>query len=430
MRLVFRHQSELKASSDRRVSRRGCNYSQLTPGQPRHNSISGSAWFLITVLLCLALATPARLSGQEVQASGAWPSEQQKKEAEEHARILWSKILTRCGDSYYYTGSGLDNLTMTGQPFPFSSGPDANITEFRDVTFDVHPSGAVSTADEMNAAGNGMEEAETTSLLSMVYRVGNTTSGTWSNFLEGPLSPLSDIAVARAAVNPAVPGSTAGHLIPPLAGFAGAAGVITVHMQKKNGQWSYSLGGFMGYITRSEADLMASDDDGPSHEPIVTAHDAAVRMAYRSNGAPIHRVTCAVAQQVKETVNKSPDASSTGPGGSSHAHGPAKFPDGPPSVAVPSHAELPDGCGHEAGMHSMDGATPAKLKFVNETKSARKIYWLSYTGKRTLYSTLAAGASAIQSTFVTRPWVVTDANDKCIAVFLPPPGTSTATIDR
>lgn len=79
-----------------------------------------------------------------------------------------------------------------------------------------------------------------------------------------------------------------------------------------------------------------------------------------------------------------------------------------------------------AGAMSTAWTTPAKLTFVNAKKSTRRIYWLSYAGTRTLYGALTPGANAALLTFVTHPWVITDTSDKCIEVFQPVRGASSA----
>src|SRR5271170_1087416 len=100
MHLAIRRQSQLKARSDRSMSRFGCDCYEPALRQPKPSN----GWYLVAILFCLALAKPARLAGQEVQALGRWPSEQLRTEAQEHARVLWGKILSHCGDSYYYAG--------------------------------------------------------------------------------------------------------------------------------------------------------------------------------------------------------------------------------------------------------------------------------------------------------------------------------------
>src|SRR5712692_668949 len=75
-------------------------------------------------------------------------------------------------------------------------------------------------------------------------------------------------------------------------------------------------------------------------------------------------------------------------------------------------------CSQEGLLHSIEGATTTSIEFINQTSDSVNIYWLNYNGGRQFYNTLAAGASYTQQTYVTHPWVVTDSNNQCIAIFL------------
>jgi hypothetical protein len=53
----------------------------------------------------------------------------------------------------------------------------------------------------------------------------------------------------------------------------------------------------------------------------------------------------------------------------------------------------------------------AMIEFVNLEPFSVAIYWIDYSGTRVLYNAeLTAGASFLESTFLTHPWVVAQAN--------------------
>lgn len=58
-------------------------------------------------------------------------------------------------------------------------------------------------------------------------------------------------------------------------------------------------------------------------------------------------------------------------------------------------------------LRSSNGATHAKIKFVNQSGSAVDIYWINYDGHRVLYyQGLAANSTWTADTFLTHPWLV------------------------
>ena len=80
-----------------------------------------------------------------------------------------------------------------------------------------------------------------------------------------------------------------------------------------------------------------------------------------------------------------------------------------PSVAAPVSVETAANACTITQSKSLQGTVRTDIRFVNKTSGAVKIYWLDYTGKRVFYKTLAAGASYLQPTWVTHPWVAIDA---------------------
>lgn len=77
-------------------------------------------------------------------------------------------------------------------------------------------------------------------------------------------------------------------------------------------------------------------------------------------------------------------------------------------------------CDQEAKLKSSTGAA-SKIVVNNKTDATIKLYWLDFNGKRVEYSRggIKAGASHNQSTYVTHPWVITNANEECLGIYVP-----------
>ncbi len=77
-------------------------------------------------------------------------------------------------------------------------------------------------------------------------------------------------------------------------------------------------------------------------------------------------------------------------------------------------------CANEGGLASVNGLNPTTVYFLNKTANPLRIYWLDYGGVRRNYFDLPAQSGYNQSTFVTHPWVVTDANTSaCLGIYMP-----------
>ena len=88
-------------------------------------------------------------------------------------------------------------------------------------------------------------------------------------------------------------------------------------------------------------------------------------------------------------------------------------------TGAPSALPLQLACSLEPTLHSVDGAVSTSIQFVNQTAGPVTVSWLNYQGQRVFYNTLAAGQSYVQQTFVTHPWIVTDASGVCLGIWLP-----------
>ena len=71
------------------------------------------------------------------------------------------------------------------------------------------------------------------------------------------------------------------------------------------------------------------------------------------------------------------------------------------------------------GLQSQNSDVAAKIEFHNTANQTVKIYWIDFAGKRVLYSTLLADEVYAQESFVTHPWLVTDAKGNSWALHQP-----------
>jgi hypothetical protein len=72
------------------------------------------------------------------------------------------------------------------------------------------------------------------------------------------------------------------------------------------------------------------------------------------------------------------------------------------------------------GIKSIDSKTETAIDFVNRSKQTIKVYWLDYEGNRQLKDTIKEGGSyGMKRTFVSHPWLVTDADDNPWTIYYP-----------
>lgn len=69
---------------------------------------------------------------------------------------------------------------------------------------------------------------------------------------------------------------------------------------------------------------------------------------------------------------------------------------------------------------SLEGKVRTDIRFVNKTSGLVQVYWLDYAGKRVYYNKLPPGASYVQQTWKTHPWVVLDSSGRCIGYVIAP----------
>ena len=87
----------------------------------------------------------------------------------------------------------------------------------------------------------------------------------------------------------------------------------------------------------------------------------------------------------------------------------------PPSLALLE--KMP--CSKEKGLRSTDSSVTTAIRFENQSQQAVLVFWLDHLGRRVQYAELAPHQSYRQETYVSHPWVITDAGGTCRAVYLP-----------
>ena len=69
------------------------------------------------------------------------------------------------------------------------------------------------------------------------------------------------------------------------------------------------------------------------------------------------------------------------------------------------------------------------IAFQNNSAGIRKVYWLDPNGERQLYRELKPGESYGLETYLTHPWVVTDAHGKAVGLYFPDGQKRTVTLE-
>ena len=70
-------------------------------------------------------------------------------------------------------------------------------------------------------------------------------------------------------------------------------------------------------------------------------------------------------------------------------------------------------CDSEPTRQSTQGETRADLTVVNNTDATFQLHWLDYEGERVHYEDAPPHTTRIQPTWVTHPWILTDAQGTC-----------------
>lgn len=82
------------------------------------------------------------------------------------------------------------------------------------------------------------------------------------------------------------------------------------------------------------------------------------------------------------------------------------------------------GCNLFPGLASRNSDTPQSTTFVNHSDGYRVVMWLDFNGQPVEYATLNPGESVSIDSFLTHPWMFTDAPGNCIQIIDLQPGVS------
>jgi len=90
-------------------------------------------------------------------------------------------------------------------------------------------------------------------------------------------------------------------------------------------------------------------------------------------------------------------------------------------------------CGQESSLKSLNAVVATYIRFTNSTAQPIVVHWLNYEGKRDSsidqIETLGPGQSGVRHTYLTHPFIVTDANGKCLGIYQPTREPSLAIIN-
>jgi hypothetical protein len=76
-------------------------------------------------------------------------------------------------------------------------------------------------------------------------------------------------------------------------------------------------------------------------------------------------------------------------------------------------------CNLEPTLRSTSGEWAAVITFSNQRTEPIELIWLDYAGKRRSYGPLAAGASRVQGTYATHPWIIATRSGACLEIRVP-----------
>lgn len=108
----------------------------------------------------------------------------------------------------------------------------------------------------------------------------------------------------------------------------------------------------------------------------------------------------------------------------------APQPAAPPAADAAPPRPSPDGLSPATdGLRSVDSRTPAVLVLVNGSGGPMTVEWVDYRGRRVLYGEVPDGGRIVLETFVTHPWVVSDAAGGTLGVALPRAPESTVVVE-
>jgi VHL beta domain len=81
---------------------------------------------------------------------------------------------------------------------------------------------------------------------------------------------------------------------------------------------------------------------------------------------------------------------------------------------IPTATPIP--CSQEGILSSQSSVDKTPVRFVNQSSTAVRIYWLDYEGERQLVDRILPSQEGVQETWRTHPFVVASLNDKCVQI--------------
>ncbi len=90
---------------------------------------------------------------------------------------------------------------------------------------------------------------------------------------------------------------------------------------------------------------------------------------------------------------------------------------GTPAVRHCAELGAAQRCEHEAELASHPSQEATDLTIVNRSDEPIKLYWLTFSGLRRLYHSLAPGERVVQQTFIGHNWMITNGRGECIGIF-------------
>lgn len=76
-------------------------------------------------------------------------------------------------------------------------------------------------------------------------------------------------------------------------------------------------------------------------------------------------------------------------------------------------------CDEEPNLRSLGTRNPTTVIMRNSSAYVKKVFWLDFDGNRKLYATLESGQEFNVRTYISHPWIVTNARDECQGIYMP-----------
>jgi hypothetical protein len=74
-------------------------------------------------------------------------------------------------------------------------------------------------------------------------------------------------------------------------------------------------------------------------------------------------------------------------------------------------------CSDQSTIRSVASYSEVKFTFINKSTQTLQIIWITFTGGRDTYNTLAPGTSYVQYTYIQHAWLIADSASSCLGIF-------------